>query len=118
MDEDDRLGEDCIKLLTAEEAEAPYRNYMKNGKGEETNMGALGALGSMDIVDWFDVTPVETLVFTIQCRGFPHNFPWTNSASLNLVLDEGVKRSPQITVNKEELSIKTPLDSLPSGKLT
>lgn len=35
VDEDDRLGEDCIKLLTAEEAEAPYRNYMKNGKGEE-----------------------------------------------------------------------------------
>ena len=42
VDEDDRLGEDCIKLLTAEEAEVPYRNYMKNGKGEETTTGALG----------------------------------------------------------------------------
>ena len=49
MDDDDRLGEDCIKLLTAEEAEAPYQNYMKNGKGEETTMGALGVLGSMDV---------------------------------------------------------------------
>lgn len=35
MDEDDRLGEDCIKLLSAAEAEGPYRNYMKNAKGEE-----------------------------------------------------------------------------------
>ena len=69
MDDDDRLGEDCIKLLTAEEAEAPYQNYMKNGKGEETTMGALGVLGSMDVVAWFDVTMVETLVFSIKCRG-------------------------------------------------
>ena len=80
MDDDDRLGEDCIKLLTAEEAEAPYQNYMKNGKGEETTMGALGVLGSMDVVAWFDVTMVETLVFSIKCRGFQQIFPWTNSA--------------------------------------
>lgn len=35
VDEDDRLGEDCIKLLSATEAEGPYRNFMKNAKGEE-----------------------------------------------------------------------------------
>lgn len=35
VDEDDRLGEDCIKLLSATEADGPYRNFMKNAKGEE-----------------------------------------------------------------------------------
>ena len=35
IDDDDRLGEDCIKLMTAEEAEKPYRNYMKNARGED-----------------------------------------------------------------------------------
>ena len=35
VDEDDKLGEDCIKLMTVVEADKPYRNYMKNGRGED-----------------------------------------------------------------------------------
>ena len=35
VDEDDKLGEDCIKLMTDVEAEKVHRNFMKNGKGEE-----------------------------------------------------------------------------------
>ena len=35
VDEDDKLGEDCIKLMTDTDAEKVYRNVMKNGKGEE-----------------------------------------------------------------------------------
>eukprot|EP00434_Breviolum_minutum_P011972 symbB.v1.2.010556.t1/scaffold694.1/size172116/19 len=35
VDDDDKLGEDCIKLLSSAEAEKPYQTYMKNAKGEE-----------------------------------------------------------------------------------
>ena len=35
VDEDDRLGEDCIKLMTDTEADKVCRNFMKNSKGEE-----------------------------------------------------------------------------------
>lgn len=35
VDEDDKLGEDCIKLMTVVEADKPCRNYMKNGRGED-----------------------------------------------------------------------------------
>ncbi|CAJ1337915.1 unnamed protein product [Effrenium voratum] len=34
-DEDDRLGEDCIKLMRIDEAEKPYKHFMKNASGEE-----------------------------------------------------------------------------------
>ncbi|CAE7758442.1 NOP14 [Symbiodinium necroappetens] len=35
VDEDDRLGEDCIKLMTVADAEKVHRSFMKNAKGEE-----------------------------------------------------------------------------------
>ena len=38
VDDDDKLGEDCIKLLSSAEAEKPYQNYMKNAKGEEPHL--------------------------------------------------------------------------------
>ena len=38
VDDDDKLGEDCIKLLSSAEAEKSYQNYMKNGRGEEPHI--------------------------------------------------------------------------------